>query len=319
MKKSIYFTFLLFVFTFFFSGKIFAQTAASENIIIKDHGRIILAYKVFDNFLNSDLTWASYKRIVLNAFPEMQAVHDKVLSWGSIDSVKFPVTVTTYKRADWENYFNRYDKNTLNYLYDSLLVRADNVLKPVNHNPVDLCLFLPYGGCFIISGPTRSTIYISLLIDPADVRKIMIHEYSHNLHIQRRPAEHLTLKREIVSEGMAVYLTTRILNTDVFKSIPFMPETNVKWCFENENLIKSALIPDLTDTTFNSLKKFIADGAISTPPAGFVEKTGYFAGFRIIEACLNKGIKLEEICSLNSDSVIARSGYFGKTTLPVLK
>lgn len=304
---------IVFFFELFFTGMLLAQTYDSGDIINKNNGRIILAYKAFERFLNSDHTWQVYKHIVLDACPEMLAVHKKTLSWGTIDSINFPLSVTAYKKQDWEKYFSRYDMNTLNYLYDSLLVRADNILKPLNHNPVDLCLFLPYGGCFIIPGPARSTIYISLLIDPNDVQKIMIHEYSHNLHIQRRPVESLTLHREIVSEGMAVYLTTKILRTDIYKAIPFMPEKNVGWCFENEKLIKTALIPELSDTTFNGLKKFIADGSISTPPAGFVEKTGYFAGYRIIEACINKGMKLEDICSLNSDSVIARSGYFGKS------
>ena len=94
------------------------------------------------------------------------------------------------------------------------------------------------------------------------------------------------------------------------KSIPFMPESSVKWCFDNEKLIKASIITELNDTTFNCLKKFIADGPVSTPPPGFVEKTGYFAGYRIIEACIKKGMKLEEICSLNSDTVLVKSGYF---------
>jgi uncharacterized protein YjaZ len=176
---------------------------------------------------------------------------------------------------------------------------------------VDLCLFLPYGGCFIIPGEGKCTIYISLLINPDEVPKIMIHEYAHNLHIQRRPVEPFNLKREIVSEGMAVYLTTLILkDPGLSKSVPFMPDSSVKWCFKNEQLIKTAIKTELGDTTFNCLKKFIADGPVSTPPKGFVEKTGYFAGYRIIEACIKKGMKLEDICSLNSDSVLAESGYF---------
>lgn len=89
-----------------------------------------------------------------------------------------------------------------------------------------------------------------------------------------------------------------------------MPESSVKWCFDNEQLIKDSIKTELNDTTYNCLKKFIADGSVSAPPKGFVEKTGYFAGYRIIEACIKKGIKLEDICSLNSDSVLAISGYF---------
>jgi hypothetical protein len=139
----------------------------------------------------------------------------------------------------------------------------------------------------------------------------MIHEYAHNLHIQRRPVEPFNLKRELVSEGMAVYLTTLILkDPGLSQSIPFMPESSVKWCFENEQLIKESIKTELNDTTYSCLKKFIADGPVSTPPKGFVEKTGYFAGYQIIASCIKKGIKLEDICLLNSDSVIAESGYF---------
>jgi hypothetical protein len=312
MKKSLIIIFFLVPLLIFASSwSLTAQSNNSENIITKDNGRIILAYKVFEDFLNSDKSWEGYKKIVLDAYPEMQAVHNKVLSWGAIDSLNFPKEVTNFKKEDWEKYFNLYNKKTLNYLCDSLIPRANKILKPLNRNPVDLCLFLPYGGCFIIPGSERSTIYISLLIDTADVPKIMVHEYSHNLHIQRRPEEPFTLKREIVSEGMAVYLTTLIIkDIGLSNAIPFMPESSVKWCFENEPLIKTSIKTELNNTTFTGLKKFIADGAVATPPKGFVEKTGYFAGYRIIEACIKKGMKLEEICSLNSDTVIAKSGYF---------
>lgn len=307
MKKILITAFILILFL----TSLGAQNTNPDNIITKKKGRIILAYKVFEDFLRSDKSWDSYKRLVLNAFPEMVEVHNKTLSWGVIDSVEFPERVTHFKTEDWEKYFNQYDTRKLNYLYDSLIIKADKVLSPVNTNPVDLCFFLPYGGCFIISNKERSTIYISMLIDPADVPKIVIHEYSHNLHIQRRPVEPFNLTREIVSEGMAVYLTTLILkDPGLTKSIPFMPESSVKWCFENEQKIKNSIKTELSDTTFNCLKKFIADGSISTPPDGFVEKTGYFAGYRIIEACIKKGIKLEDLCQLNSEKVIEESGYF---------
>jgi hypothetical protein len=57
-------------------------------------------------------------------------------------------------------------------------------------------------------------------------------------------------------------------------------------------------------------KRYISDGSFADPPRGFVQKTGYFAGFRIIEACIKGGIKLEELCLMNSDEVISKSGYF---------
>lgn len=56
--------------------------------------------------------------------------------------------------------------------------------------------------------------------------------------------------------------------------------------------------------------KYIADGDFATPPEGFVQKTAYFAGCRIIENCVNNGMKLEELWSLNSDEIIEKSDYF---------
>ena len=86
-------------------------------------------------------------------------------------------------------------------------------------------------------------------INPNEVRKIMVHEYAHNLHFQRRPQEPLTLRREVVSEGMAVYLTTLILeDLGLSHSIPFMPESSVDWCLENEQLIKDSIRLELEDS-----------------------------------------------------------------------
>jgi uncharacterized protein YjaZ len=310
--------FILLSITFFFllanPNQIKAQASSKQYIITKEKGQIIKAYEAFKDFLNSDRSWTSYERMILEAYPEMQAVHNTSLRWKSIDSLTFPNQLKTYKAEDWERYFNQYNDSTLNVLYDSIIEKANTILCPIKKNKVDLCLFLPYAGCFIIPGEIKSTIYISLLINPNEVQKIMTHEYAHNLHKQRCPEEPLTLKREMVSEGIAVYLTTMInKNMGLSNAIPFMPESSVKWCFENEQMIRDSIIADLNDTTELFLKKYIADGSCcSAPPKGFVEKTAYFTGYRIIEACIKKGMKLEDICSLNSDAVIEKSGYFKK-------
>lgn len=86
-------------------------------------------------------------------------------------------------------------------------------------------LFLPYGSCFVVAEKDKNTIYISMLINSTDVEKILAHEYSHVLHFDRRPEEPLTLKRELVSEGMVVYLTNQITqHIDVSNPVLF-PET----------------------------------------------------------------------------------------------
>jgi len=70
----------------FFAGNTDLEAQANNpgSIITKDNGRIIKGYIAFEEFLNSDRTWQNYKKLVLEAYPEMQAVHAKQLSWGSI-------------------------------------------------------------------------------------------------------------------------------------------------------------------------------------------------------------------------------------------
>jgi uncharacterized protein YjaZ len=287
------------------------KPSAGPYIIEKENGKIILAYNAFEDFLNSDKSWESYKTLLLDAYPEIREVHKRQLDWGVIDSLKFPEEVSHYKKEDYEQYFTQYTTETLNYLYDSIIGKSHTILAPVTKKQVDLCFFLPYGSCFVVPEAEKNTIYISMLIDPAEAKKIMAHEYSHILHIERRPEEPLSLKREIVSEGMAVYLTNRIVKgLKVANSIPFMPESAFDWCMENEQTIKDSILGELNDTTMQLYVRYISDGSFAKPPEGFVQKTGYFAGYRIIESCVNRGMSLEEICTLDAQTVIDRSGYF---------
>ena len=287
------------------------QKDSSKYIITKPNGKIIFAYKAFQDFLDTDKSWDNFRQMLLEAYPEVKAVHDRQLGWGGIDSVKFPKEVEAYKKEDWEKYFDQYSEQEVHVLYDSIIEQAHKVLAPLNNNPVDLCLFLPYGGVFIIPGDTKNTIYISLLVDPGEAKKLMAHEYAHSLHFQRKPEEPSTLKREMVSEGLATYLSTQIVkDLELLEAIPFMPESSVNWCLENEQLLKDSLLVDLEDTTQQFMLKYIADGDFATPPDGFVQKTAYFAGSRIIEACIQKGLTIEEISSMKSQEVIEQSGYF---------
>ena len=284
---------------------------SGKYIIEKDNGRIILAYKAFDEFLATDKSWENFQDLILDPFPEMQYVHNLQISWGAIDSLKFPEEVSLYERENFEHHFTQYDESTLDHLYDSIIGKANEILSPVSDAPVDLCFFLPYGGCFINPDGEVKTIYISMFISPIDVRKIMAHEYAHNLHMQRRPEEPLTLAREVVSEGMAVYLTMLIMeDLGLAHAIPFMPESSVDWCNQNEQLIKDSLQLELKDSGNQIFTRYIADGSFADPPRGFVQKTAYFTGYQIVKACVDQGMKLEEICMLDSESVIAKSAYF---------
>jgi len=287
------------------------SSVQSDYIIQKKDGQIILAYKAFEDFLNSDKSWKSYKSILLDPFPSVQKVHNRMIEWGSIDIVKFPKEVENFKKDDFEKFMTQYDLKTINYLYDSVIEMAHKVLPPVSNKKVDLCFYLPYGGCFVIPEDSLNTICVSMYIDPAEAEKIMAHEYSHILHIDRKPKETLTLRGEVVSEGMAVYLTNRIIKIDVSNSVPFMPKSSFEWCMNNEQQIKDSIKLELNDTSQRLYKRYISDGAgFSVPPKGFVEKTAYFIGYRIIEKCINKGMTIEEICSLGSEAVIEKSEYF---------
>ncbi|MBN1396747.1 MAG: hypothetical protein JXA06_01825 [Bacteroidetes bacterium] len=288
-----------------------SQINNNDYIIKKKNGNIILAYKAFEDFLESDRSWSSYKSILLDAYPSVRKVHNRQIEWGSIDTIRFPDEIKYYKKEDFKKFIARYDLNKIIYLYDSVIARSRSILSPVNFKQVDLCFFLPYGSCFVIPEDTVNTIFISMRINPNDAEKILAHEYAHILHIDRRPKEPLSLKREIVSEGMAVFLTNRIIkNIEVSNSVPFMSKNSFEWCLNNEKLIKDSIKLELNDTTMRLFKRYISDGDFAEPPLGFVQKTGYFIGYRIIEKCFIKGMPIEDICSLDSEAVIKKSGYF---------
>jgi uncharacterized protein YjaZ len=288
------------------------QQYVKDYIIQKKNGQIILAYNAFVDFLDSDRSWINYKSILLDPYPSVQKVHNRQIEWGSVDTLNFPDQIKNYKKEDFEKFITQYDLTTINYLYDSVIEMSHKILPPVSKKEVDLCFFLPYGGCFVIPEDSLNTIFISMYINPDEAEKIMTHEYAHILHIDRRPKEPLTLKRELVSEGMAVFLTNLILkDIKVSNSIPFMPGRSFEWCMENEQMIRDSIKLELKDTTMNLFKRYIADGeGFAKPPKGFVEKTGYFIGYQIIKRCIDKGLQLEEICSFTSDEMIRESEYF---------
>jgi len=289
-----------------------AQNKDSEYIINKEGGRIILAYKNFEDFLNSDKSWVSYHKLVFETCPEMLSIHKNYFSWGNQDSLKFQRDMKNSKIADWSWCLDRYDKKTLNYLYDSIIVKENAILPPIKKQPVDLIFFIPYPGCFVLFENGKSLISISLFIDPKDAGKIMTHEYAHCLYKQRHPEEPSSLKSEIVNEGFAVYLTTLSLSSiEISDAVPFMPSASFKWCLDNETALKDSIQSDFENSKCDFIRRYIADGkGYSNPPIGFVEKTGYFIGYQIIKACIDKGMKLEEICSLSSTEIINKSGYF---------
>ncbi|MBN1998589.1 hypothetical protein JW935_13605 [candidate division KSB1 bacterium] len=178
-------------------------SAESTNITPKENGRIILAYKAFEDFLDSDRSWETYQKMVFDRFPEIKYLHARQISWGAIDSLHFPQDLKKYNKQELQHYFDQYNEKMLNDLNDTVIKKARQVLPPVDEKPVDLFLFFPYGSCLINPEADKSTIYISLYINPQDVKKIMLHEYAHDLHIQRRPKDSCR-KRHIMRDTVSL-------------------------------------------------------------------------------------------------------------------
>lgn len=288
------------------------QTDSRRHIIPKQNGSIILAYESFAAFLKTDQDWVTYRATMLDPYPEMRLVHKRMLEWGVIQSDAFEQQVRTFKAEEFSPLIERYDIDQISWLYDAVIEKGNRLLPPNNPKTTNLCLFLPYGSCFVEPEEKSNTIYISLRIHPDQAELILAHEYSHILHIDRRPEEPVSAKRELVSEGIAVYLTGKLIdNIEPSRSVPFMPAESFEWCIANETLIRETIVKDLDIGFETFMKRYIADGkGFAEPPPGFVEKTAYFIGYKIVEACVKKGHPIDSICAMDADTVIRTSGYF---------
>lgn len=100
------------------------------------------------------------------------------------------------------------------------------------------------------------------------------------------------------------------LSWGAIDSLKFSSESSVNWCIEHEQEIKDSIQVELEDSGDQIFFRYISDGSIATPPKGFVQKTAYFIGYQIINACIDSGMKPEEICSSDSKAVMERSKYF---------
>jgi len=283
---------------------------SSKYILYKENGRIILAYKAFEDYMTSEKSWENFQKSLLDRFPEMQYLHKLNIKYGFIDSVGFREDILNFSIDSFKVFLGWVNDNSINELYDSIILKCNNQLVPLNN--VDLCFYLPYGDCFMINGEGKQTIFISLKYSPKKIPLILCHEYAHCLHYQRRPEEIECLKRNIITEGIACYLPTLLFeNSSIYNGLWMMPKEAIDWCVEHEQDIKDSIMVELNDGGMNTTKKYIAGGkGFATPPKGFPEKTGYYIGYRIIQSCINKGITLSEICSLDAQTTIDRSGYF---------
>lgn len=282
-----------------------------STIVSKKNGNIILSYKGIENFLNTDKSWGNYEETVLKPFPTLKAIHDRYIKYGFIDSSLFISEVKNYSNEDFKPYLNGVNKEELIQLYDFVIAKMDKMLSPIDST--DLCFFLPYGkDCFIQNVSGRKTIYISIKYKIEEMYLILVHEYAHSLHHQRRPKESTNLAKWVVEEGIASYIPT-LLSTDysIYEGLWMMPKKNVDWCISNEQRIIDSMYVDIDMGDRKTDKKYRAGGeGFSNPPKGFPEKTAYYMRYRVIEECLKKGYTLSDICNRNSKSVIEISNVF---------
>ena len=283
-----------------------------QNVIIpKDNGNIILAYKGFENFLNSGKNWNDYEEYVLKAFPALMAMHRRYISVGLTDTVLFKKEVSGYHIDDFRPYLTTINEEKIIKLYNSVIQQMDSILNPLKK--VDFCFYLSNGrDVFVQDVSGRQTIYVSIKYDMKDMYLALAHEYAHCLHHQRRPEEPSVLKKWIVSEGIASYFPVLLSEEySIYDGLWMMPEENVDWCKKNEKMIIDSIIVDLDKNGLEIQKKYICGGeGFAEPPKGFPEKTAYYIGYKIVEKCLENGIHITDLCTMDSKTVINKSNIF---------
>jgi hypothetical protein len=275
------------------------------------NGKVILAYRGFEQFLDSEHTWENYQKYVLDPYPAMRRLHKKYREWGLINKDSFPEKVVNISERKYRQILKDVNDQEICSLYDSIARRCNRILAPKKE--IDVCFFLgPIKDCLMLQVAGRNTILISIEDEPEEIPLIIIHEYAHCLHHPYRPSiESELLSDLVVSEGVACFFPTLVdKNASIYEGLWMMPRPAVDWCIENEKLIVETIKQDLNKGGLEIEKKYICSGAgFATPPEGFPEKTAYYLGYHIIEKCL-KEISLKELCSMDSDEVIAKSRFF---------
>ena len=275
------------------------------------NGEVILAYEGFEKFLNSEHTWENYQKYVLNPYPAVNKLHEKYEECNLINKQRFTEQVISISESKYRKILENIDDQKFCSMYDSAVQRCNIALSPKKE--IDVCFFLsPIKDCQMLPVNGRNTILISIEYKLEDIPLIIVHEYAHCLHYQYKPLEEpKSLSDWIIDEGIASYFP-RIVNENasIYEGLWMMPKPAVDRCVKNERLILDTIWHDLNKSGLDIEKKYICGGSgFANPPEGFPEKTGYYIGYRIIEEQL-KEKSLREICSMDSDELIAESQFF---------
>jgi len=300
LKCVVFSTVMILCFTF--SG------ISGQGINSQKSGQLILAYKGFEKFLASEHSYDNYQEMVIKPYPIMKKLNETFTNWGAIDD-KFPQKVRDVDEKKYQKMLSDKNEEVLKTLHESILETSSGVLAPLA--PIDVCFYLTlFGDCnaFTLSG--TQVVAISLKYPMKYMPLILAHEYAHCLHFQRRPAEPGSLKKSIITEGIACYFLRLMSSKYTINDALWMLQSNVDWCINNERKIINAISAELNSDSELSRKRFYNGGRRAAPLEGFPEKTGYYVGYRIVESCLKKGISLAELCLLDSQTIIDKSGLF---------
>jgi len=289
-----------------------AKVDSSRQNLKSPPGRLILAYKGFNEFLNSERTLNDYQRLVVEPYPVMKRLHSMFAEWGQWDPNNFSKLISDIPEQKVRTLLENVKEKALIALYDSVASTAGTVLPP--KTPIDVCFYFTFfGDCQAFTESGTETVAISLKYPMDLMPSILTHEYAHCLHKQRQPPENPSLGRSVVSEGIACYFLKIVSNrATAYDALWMMPKKAVDWCAAHEDTIKAVMSAEWNGDNAQAQKRFINGGYLASPPSGIPEKTGYYVGYRIIDACLKKGMTLEELCGQGSQAVIDGSGFFAK-------
>jgi uncharacterized protein YjaZ len=294
-----------------------------------------LVYNGFKAFLEGPLTWKNYKQKVIDSYGD--AIWNfhlfcAVVMGKQLEDIK--KMISSLSPSQYIEVLEEINDEKLEAVYKIVASKSKEVIQPVSEVDVYFVLTPLPKFCCSIPANGKLNAVVSVRYNMENMHLILAHEYAHCLLApymagykqieeltERLPEQkfrqfiaefHLNqpLKFQIVNEGLASYFP-RLVFTDlsIHDLLFMMPADAVTWCIENERMIKATIGEELEVGGMEPYRKYLMNGPMSNPPKKFPVKTGYYAGYKIIENCL-KSMSVEEVCSLGVDGVIRESKYF---------